>query len=223
MTYTTYKTMKPILFAALTLTLTGAAHAATITETFTNTTGSVIPDGDLSGLVQSINPSTTISTIDSITVTLNSTGGWNGDLYAYLWHGGEISVLINRIGRTALNPAGSASGGMSVIFDLTAGTDIHSAPVGFGSSIIGNFQPDGRNIHPNDAFDTTLPTAWLDVFIGDAAAGEYRLYFADVASGDEATLVNWSITLTGTAIPEPSTAVLGALAVLGLSMRRRRC
>jgi hypothetical protein len=49
--------MKPILYATLALVFTAAAHAATtITETFTNTTGSVIPDGDLSGLVQTLTP-----------------------------------------------------------------------------------------------------------------------------------------------------------------------
>lgn len=215
--------MKPLAFLSAAALLTSAAHGATtITENFINTTGSAIPDGDPNGLVQSITPGTSIITLDSITVTVNLTGGWNGDLYAYLWHGGEISVLMNRIGRTALSPAGSATGGMSVTFDLTAGTDIHSAPGGFGSSINGTFQPDGRNIHPNDALDTTPRTAGLGVFTGDTAAGEYRLYIADVASGEAASLVNWSITLTGEAIPEPSTAVLGALACLGLLMRRRR-
>lgn len=214
--------MKPLAFLAAAALLTTAAHAATtITENFTNTTGSVIPDGDPSGLVQTLTPDTSIITLDSITVTVDLTGGWNGDLYAYLWHGGKISVLMNRIGRTALNPAGSATGGLGVIFDHTAATDIHSAPGGFGSSINGTFQPDGRNIHPNDALDTTPRTAGLDVFTGDAATGEYRLYLVDIASGEEASLVSWSIALTGTAIPEPSAILLSALALPLLLIRRR--
>ncbi len=210
------------LLATAALLLPTALQAATISETFGMTTTAVIPDGDLSGLVQSITPGTFIVTLDSITVTLNSTGGWNGDLYAYLWHGGEISVLVNRIGRTTGNPSGSPTGSMTLTLDDAATTDIHNAPGGFGSSIAGTFQSSGRNIHPLSVLNTTPRTAGLGVFTGDPAAGEYRLFIADVATGETATLTNWSITLTGQAIPEPSTTTaLGALAGLTLLRRRR--
>lgn len=209
--------MKSPIALTLALVLTGAVHAATtITETFTNSTGSIIPDGDLSGLVQSLTPATTIGTIASITVSLNTTGGWDGDLYAYLWHDGQISILVNRPGRTATNLAGMAGSGFSVTLDDSATTDLHAA-----LTTSGTYQPDGRAIHPFNALDTTSRTAPLAVFNSAPAAGEWRLFFADVATGDTATLTSWSISITGTTVPEPASALLLGLGSLALLRRRR--
>src|SRR5215210_9531372 len=36
--------------------------------------------------------------ITSISFTFTTTGGWNGDLYAYLSHGDGFGVLLNRVG-----------------------------------------------------------------------------------------------------------------------------
>lgn len=213
--------MKTLILTAAALLTAASSQAAVISETFGMTTTATIPDGNLSGLVQSITPATSITNLDAITVTLETTGGWNGDLYAYLWHGGEISILLNRTGRTTSNTAGSPTGSMTLTFDDAAPADIHGAPGGFGSALSGTFQPSGRNIHPLTALDTTPRTAALSAFTSDPAAGEYRLYIADVSSGDTATLVSWSLTLTGQAIPEPGTAALGLLAGLTLLRRRR--
>ena len=131
-----------LCLAAL-LTETGTA-ATIITETFAMNASVVIPDGDLSGVVQTITPNTSLASLDRVTVTLVTIGGWNGDLYAYLWHDGVLSVLINRPGRTATLPDGAGVVGMSVEFADAAFTDIHLAPGAF----TGSFQPDGRDIHP---------------------------------------------------------------------------
>jgi hypothetical protein len=211
-----------IILTAAALLTAASSHAATFSQTFAMSVSTAIPDGDLSGLVQTITPATTITNLDSIIVTLNTTGGWNGDFYAYLWHGGEISVLLNRTGRTSVNSDGSASGTMVIMLTDSASTDIHNAPGGFGSSLTGTFQPSGRNIHPLNTLNTTPRTAGLGTFTGDPAAGEYRLFIADVAAGDTATLTSWSITLTGQQIPEPGTATLGLLAAATLLRRRRR-
>lgn len=213
--------MKTLLLTAAALLTAASSQAAVISETFGLSSTATIPDGNLSGLVQSITPATTITSLDAVTLTLETTGGWNGDFYAYLWHGGEISVLLNRTGRTSGITSGSATSSMALTFSDAAPADIHSAPGGFGSALSGTFQPSGRNIHPLTALDTTPRNAALSTFAGDPAAGEYRLYIADVSSGDTATLVSWSLTLTGQAIPEPGSAALGALAA-GLLMRRRR-
>ena len=37
-----------------------------------------------------------VDEIESVTVNLNFTGGWNGDLYAHLVHGSGFLVLFNR-------------------------------------------------------------------------------------------------------------------------------
>jgi subtilisin-like proprotein convertase family protein len=218
--------MRRLLFTTTCIMLgQSVASAAVISQTFSMSNPTAIPDGDLSGLVQSITPATGIGNLDTITVTLETTGGWNGDLYAYLWHGGEISILVNRTGRTAGNGAGSATSGMFLQLDDAAVTDVHSAPGGFGSSMTGTFQPSARNVHPLTALDSSPRVAGLGVFTGDSASGEWRLYIADVASGDEANLTSWSIHLTGeesVSVPEPATALLGALTAFLTVTRRSR-
>ena len=211
--------MKSVSLFAL-LIMAGTAPAANIiTETFSLSTSAAIPDGDLSGLLQIINPSTTIDSIDTITITLNTTGGWNGDIYAYLWHDGLISVLLNRPGRTTSLPDGSASSGMTLTLADSAATDVHLA----SGALIGTFQPDGRDIHPLSALDTSPRTDSLADFASHPASGEWRLFIADTASGGQATLTSWSVSITGpTSIPEP-TSGLFALAAAGFASRRRRC
>jgi hypothetical protein len=210
------------LFLITGLLLPAAAQAATISQTFSMSTTSLIPDGDLNGLVQTISPSTLITGIDVVTLTLNTNGGWNGDLYAYLWHDGVISVLLNRTGRTSALPEGTPTSGMSVTFEDVATTDIHAAAGGFGSSVTGSFQPSGRDISPLTALDTSPRTASLSSFNGLQASGDWRLFIADASIGDQAAITSWSVTITGTPIPEPSVTLLGGLAFLGLLARRRR-
>lgn len=211
--------MKSVSLFAL-LIMAGTAPAANIiTETFSLSTSAAIPDGDLSGLLQIINPSTTIDSIDTITITLNTTGGWNGDIYAYLWHDGLISVLLNRPGRTTSLPDGSASSGMTLTLADSAATDVHLA----SGALIGTFQSDGRDIHPLSALDTSPRTDSLADFASHPASGEWRLFIADTASGGQATLTSWSVSITGpTSIPEPTTGLF-ALAAVGFASRRRRC
>ena len=203
-----------VLLAAL-LTLS-TAHAATVT--YSMNTSVVIPDADLAGVVQTITPSTGLASLDLVTVTLVTTGGWNGDLYAYLWHEGVLSVLVNRPGRTAALPDGSAASGMTVELADAAGTDIHLAPGAFS----GSFQPDGRDVHPFVALDTSPRNDSLADFLSTAPDGAWRLFIADVAGGEEATLVSWSISLTGPqAVPEPGSGLLAGLALCGLLRRKR--
>ena len=86
------------------------ASAAT---TWSNTwnVSTAIPDNDDVGYTNSrIVADAGLVEIQNVTVNLNFTGGWNGDLYAYLSHGNGFSVLLNRPGRTAgPGPGGPAS------------------------------------------------------------------------------------------------------------------
>jgi len=52
--------------------------------------------------------------LSDITVTLNVSGGYNGDLYPYLSHHGALVLLSNRIGVSASNPHGASGAGMDV-------------------------------------------------------------------------------------------------------------
>lgn len=92
----------------LLLGLVSSAHAATTIVDYTVNTS--IPDDSPTGLsnTQTISGST-ITGIQSLEVRLKLSGGWNGDLYAYLSHDSGFSVLLNRSGKTALDPIGSGS------------------------------------------------------------------------------------------------------------------
>src|SRR5689334_7975072 len=88
-------------------------------------------------------------TITDVNVTLNISGGYNGDLYVFLRYtpvggGDTLAVLLNRIGRTSGNLFGSSGAGMSVT--LSDGiSDIHLAGNGVLS---GTYSPDARTADP---------------------------------------------------------------------------
>lgn len=205
-----------ILFLVSALAL-GHASAA-ITETYIKSVSTLIPDADLSGIVQTINVSSSgLASIDQLEVQLEVSGGWSGDLYAYLWHDGIISVLVNRPGRSAVLPDGSPAAGMNLTLSDLAAVDLHLA----SGALTGTFQPDQRNIHPLSALDTTPRNTPLSLFNTTAPTGDWRLFIADVASGEQATLVSWSISFTGQAVPEPGSALLVIVGAATMLIRRR--
>lgn len=163
----------------------------------------VIPDNDDVGITDTRTihlPE--ITGIESVTVTIVLSGGWNGDLYAYLVHDSGFSVLLNRPGRTLSDPAGSATVGMETTFGDSAPSDIHTAIPMSGGPVSGTFQPDGRITDPYDTLDSDSRPALLSSFIGLDASGDWTLFVADQSTGDESTLQSWSMTITG--VPEPS-------------------
>lgn len=196
---------------------------ASASTTWTGPTWNVsttIPDNDDAGLSDSrtINlPG--ITEIESVTVNLNFTGGWNGDLYAYLVHGNGFAVLLNRPGRSLSNPDGSSSSGMSITIGDSAPTDIHTAIPMSGGSVSGIYQPDGRITDPYDTLNTDSRPAMLSDFIGLDASGSWTLFVADQSPGDTSTLQSWSLSVTG--VPEPSALLLAALGLLPLLRRSR--
>lgn len=195
------------------------ASAATVTIDKSWLVGSVIPETSIGGLVNTQNVSIGISSIDVVTVTLDISGGWNGDLYAYIQHDSGFAVLLNRPGKTAAQPAGSPSSGLQIIFADAAPSDVHTSlpPSGVAA---GTFKPDGRQTDPSFVLDTDLRTATLSSFTGLNPNGNWAVFVVDAATGDQATLNGWTLSVTGTAIPEP--AGLGLLALAGLLVARRR-
>jgi hypothetical protein len=98
--------------AALILLAT-SAHAAVVQYDFP----------DINAMISDANPggwsdTRTISgwsagyTITDVKLTLNLSGGYNGDLYAYLAHDSGFAVLLNRVGRTGSDPYGYGNTGM---------------------------------------------------------------------------------------------------------------
>ena len=212
--------MKPLsLFLLTSLLCLGSTQAATvITETYSKAVSSLIPDADVNGVLQTIDVSgSSLISMDQIVVAITTTGGWNGDFYAYLWHDGVLTVLLNRPGRTVALPDGSATSGMTLTLADTAPTDVHTA----AGALIGTFQPDGRFIDPSLSLDTTPRTDLLADFTATSPNGTWRLFIADVAGGDEATLTGWSLSLTGASVPEPASIGLLSFASF-LALRRRR-
>ena len=98
-----------------------------IIETQTFTTNRVVPDGNASGLHDVRSVSSSIGSITSVKVNLKVNGEFNGDLYGYVRHSSGFSVLLNRPGRTAANPAGYDDSGLNVTFASGAANgDIHT-------------------------------------------------------------------------------------------------
>ncbi len=211
--------MKTFLrFNILALTLLTAMRVSAGTTIYSWTGNQAVPDNNASGIAYTFYLNTpTAELINNVTVNLNVAGGWNGDLYGYLSHGSGFAVLLNRIGRTAGNPDGSAVSGMNVTFADSYLTDIHTF---VGSPLNGNFAPDGRNLSPFSVLDTDPRTATLSSFNGQNAGGFWTLFLADVSPLSISTIQSWSVNITTAPVPEPGSAALLGLAALFAVVRR---
>jgi subtilisin-like proprotein convertase family protein len=223
--------MKPILswLLMVALSLATAARADIWSNAFPSgvVVQPTIPDGNPNGNFWEITVSGAPSDfqLTNVAVTLNLSGGYNGDLYAYLSYNDTLSVLLNRPGKTAGNYFGYSDSGMQIKLDDSAANDIHLYRAIGGYSITGGalWQPDGRNVNPATATDADSRTAPLSVFNGLNPNGTWTLFIADLSGGDvsQSTLIGWSLEMI--AIPEPSAlalSMLGGFAVLAMFRRR---
>ena len=198
--------------------------AAAVTWTDTWNVATAIPDGNLVGYTDTRTPSFSPGmVISKVTVTLNFSGDWNGDLYAYLTNGSGFAVLLNRPGRVVDSEDGSDTSGMSVTFDDAALLDLHDQIDLLGGSVTGNWQPDARNVNPLGVVTGDLRSAFLASFNGQSATAPLTLFVADVAAGSDSTLDSWSMTVSAvSAVPEPGGHLaLAGLFGGGLLLRRR--
>ncbi|TAK94073.1 MAG: PEP-CTERM sorting domain-containing protein [Verrucomicrobia bacterium] len=226
----TFPQRKVILRALLLCSLATLPLRAALYSNYVNT---AIPDGNLSGLNDVINVSGWTGGNDlEVKLNIDVSGGWNGDLYAYITHGDGFVVLLNRTGR-GLTTSGSTSfgysdTGLNITF-ATGGSDVHwyqnNSPSYNGSGqLTGTWDVDGRSISPlssRASFDANGSTN-LMAFNGTDPNGNWTIFFADVVSGQQATLKGWSLELTP--VPEPVNVALGlfgvALGCVGLCRRR---
>ena len=211
--------MKKTLFVCglSALQLAGTAQAAVLTGDLNVNTA--IPDGNPVGITTSqIFSIPYYGYITSVSVDLNISGGYNGDLYGYLEYQDAnnniaTEVLLNRVGTSASNPFGSSGSGFNVTLSDsgTVNGSIHNAT--------GN--PTG----------TWLPDSTYSLngtFGGMAAAGTWTLFLADLSvGGGTETLNSWGLDIV--AVPESGQTgwVVGlggllAVAALELLNRRRR-
>src|ERR1700722_19260328 len=165
--YTKWK--ESIVAMALFLCTGVAVMAQPTTTNVTFTVNQPIPDGNPSGLAstQTVNFGSipNFSFITDLTVTLNISGGFNGDYYAYLVNNtGGFAVLLNRVGKTASNPVGYSDSGFSITLSDASANNIHtyqnvSNPG--GGLLTGTWAPDGRNVDPSTVLDTSPITSTL--------------------------------------------------------------
>jgi subtilisin-like proprotein convertase family protein len=222
--------MKQILILAMAVTMSAAAYGQVFSTNLNGGSGYVIPDNNPSGVASLLQVSGVSGVIGNVTLTLDITGGYNGDLYAYLaGPSGGFAVLLNRTGVSATSGGGYGDTGFSVTFDDSGSNpDVHfyqnNTPAFNGNGqLTGTWGSDGENINPQSpqASFTGTPTATLTSFDGDSANGQWTLFLADLAAGNQSTIVSWSVNIA-TAVPEPQTWVLGAMGLVLLAAGKLR-
>jgi subtilisin-like proprotein convertase family protein len=207
--------MKTNFFAALTAALLLAAAPAPASISFDSTTqngGSPInlpvPDGNTVGIQSTIYVSDLNylpGSGNNVILTLNISGGNNGDLYAYLSYGGQIVTLLNRPGVTGGNPVGYTDAGFNVTLSDGNSGNINtygsSSYTTSGGQVTGTYNPSAGSI----AFQS---------YNGMDPNGDWILFVADRSGGDPAQSILNSWSLTFTPVPEPVNAALAALGLL---------
>jgi subtilisin-like proprotein convertase family protein len=197
--------MKRILILAILMLAGVAARATLYTQSFS---GGTIADGNPAGQVFSGSFDTAPSgtAVSSFTVSLNLSGGYNGDLYAYLVApNGTMVVLMNQPG-VSVNGFGASGAGMNITLSDGVFSSIQTETG--GGILTGTYNAAGT----------------LADFSGSSANGTWQLYFADLSNGGgTSTLDSWALNIT--AVPEPvniALGVFGGVALLSLALRRHR-
>lgn len=191
--------------------------------------GQVLPDNNPSGVAYALNFGAAGQSIGSMSVTFSISGGYNGDLYAYLAHGSSTLILLNRAGvangasGSSLFTYGYSGGGFNSITVSDSGAgNIHS----YGGATLNSappagvsYKPDGQTTSPlasPAAFSATGGSATFgNTFGGTDPTGNWTLFFADLSGGSVSTLNGWSIDIT--AVPEPLNVALGVFGGLFLT------
>ncbi len=218
------------------LALCAPVHAAIFEETFTSgfLNNGRVPDGNVAGWNDTrLFPGVVPGDISEVSVSLDLTGGFNGDLYAYLSHDGVLVPLLNRVGVAATSPSsdfGYSDAGLKVTFSHAADLDVHyygrCSPAFADGQLTGMWQPDGRTLDPMSApieFDLATPARIsLDSLLGLDPTASWTLFIADLSAGGEQTQVrSWGLNIV--AVPEPARLLsLASLSLLAWACFRYR-
>ena len=200
------------LFPIGTLLVSALAANAVIYSTNWSTgfaNGGVVPDNNLSGWSDTRSVSTMpAGTFTGLAVNLTVTGGWNGDLYAYLVHSSGFTVLLDRVGTPGLTYGyGDAGFNNITLADTGAG---FGTPLGNIHSYGGGGVPTGVWNPDNSA--TTSASGSLASFLSTSPNGTWSLFVADLSGGGVSTVTSWGLQMDIVAVPEVETWVAAALA-----------
>jgi subtilisin-like proprotein convertase family protein len=222
------------VFVALAWALSAGMAIGQTTTNLSFNVNQAIPDGSPLGLTLSTNLTGLSGNISDVTVSLDITGGFNGDLYAYLTGpNGGFSVLLNRVGMgtgSGESSFGYGDAGFNITLDdaATGNGNIHDYQNVSGYAALlngGTWQPDGRDISPQSSpslFDSTSPSAFLSSFNGNNPDGTWTLFLADLSGGGQSTVLDWSLNITTEVVPEPSAGFFIGTGVVLLAMFRRK-
>lgn len=186
--------------AILVLGTSLVAHGGIYTYNSGFAGGGNIPDGSTAGWSDPRNVSgATFSYVSDVTVSFTVSGGYNGDLYAYLSHNGVLVPLLNRVGTGSGDAFGYATSGFNNISLADYGNgSIHSVE---SPSSGATYTPDGGQ---------------MTSFVNANPNGNWTIFFADLSSdtGSHSQVTSWSLTLDGgiTPVPEPVNVALGIFA-----------
>jgi len=202
-----------LLICCIGLMLTINARAAI---SYSSQSGS-IPDGSAVGWSATATVSDYNPYITDVSVTLRLSGGYNGDLYAYLSYGSVLVPLLNRVGVTDGNSFGYGDTGFyDVTLSSSAANDVHfyqnfsPSYTDPGGQLQGTWQPDGRAIDPQStpsAFDSASRVTFAS-YNNLNPNGTWTLFFADLSSGAQSQLENWSLNISASEVPEPVNVAL---------------
>ena len=196
------------IFTAIILLATSFAHASlTLTQTFAISNPSLngaIPDGNPSGVrfYGSFNLANFGDRVLGVSVGLKLSGGYNGDLFAYLVApDGTLVVLMNQPGTDSFGAGGS---GMNITL-LSGASDHGSIQSAGDGELSGSYNPAG-----------ILSSFGTPDSPGGSANGTWSLYFADLSSGGgTAQLESWTLGIT--VVPEPVPLALALVSELILT------
>jgi len=164
-----------------------------------------IPDGSTVGAVSTIDVSGLSGTISSLSLTLDISGGNNGDLYAYLSYDGTVVTLLNRPGTSPSNPLGFTDSGYNVTVQDGSATSLNGATG--GSPVTGTYYAADGSSALGNAYD------------GLSGNGVWTLFIADLSGGDgsDPQLDGFTLSINGTPVPEPVTTALIVFGILGVT------
>jgi subtilisin-like proprotein convertase family protein len=206
-----------------------ASAQTTTNYNFTFAPNRTVPDGNTSGVALTTNLTGMVGIITNLTLSLNISGGYNGDLYAYIrGPNGGFAILLNRPGVGNGDAFGYGDTGFNITFDDSSSfNNLHfyqdfSYSLNGSNALNGTWSSDGRAIDPlsnPSVFSTNVPSAFLDSFDGTDPNGTWTLFLADLSNGGESTVAGWSLDIT--TVPEPSTcSLLGIGFALFLARKR---